>query len=454
MFDALSGRFDDIFTRLRSRGRLSEKQVEEVLREIRLALLEADVSLKVVKAFVADVRERAQGAEIHKSLTPAQQVIKLVQAALVDVLGREAAGLETTSRPPRVILMAGLQGSGKTTAAAKLARLLKGQGRQPLLAACDLRRPAAIRQLQLLGEQTGVHVHAEPDAPQEQAPEVAARALDYARLEGFSDLVVDTAGRMHVDAELMKELREVAVAADPTEILLVCDAMTGQDAVNVAESFLQEVDVTGIVLTKLDGDARGGAALSMAYVTGKPIKFAGVGEKLGDLEPFHPDRMASRILGMGDVLTLIEKAEQAFDDKEAKKMEEKLRKAEFTFEDFLNQLQALKKMGPISQVLGMVPGMSKLPVGDAQLDRQMPKVEAIIKSMTAQERNDPSVLNGSRRARIAAGSGTSIQEVNKLVKQFDEVRKMMKAMSGGKGGKAPKGRVPAGMKLPPGFGGL
>ena len=453
MFDALSGRFDDIFTRLRSRGRLSEKQVDEVLREIRLALLEADVSLKVVKAFVADVRQRAQGAEIHKSLTPAQQVIKLVQDALVDVLGREMAALESTSRPPRVILVAGLQGSGKTTAAAKLGRLLKSQGRKPLLAACDLRRPAAIRQLQLLGEQTGVEVHAEAEAAEDDAPGVAARALEYGRLERFSDLIVDTAGRMHVDPELMKELRNVAHAVEPTETLLVCDAMTGQDAVNVAESFLEEVDVTGIVLTKLDGDARGGAALSMAYVTGRPIKFAGVGEKLGDLEPFHPDRMASRILGMGDVLTLIEKAEQAFDDAEARRMEEKLRKADFTFEDFLGQLQALKKMGPISQVLGMVPGMSKLPVGDAQLDQQMPKVEAIIKSMTRQERNDPSVLNGSRRARIAAGSGTSIQEVNKLVKQFGEVRKLMKAMSGGKAGKGGKARLPAGMRLPPGLGG-
>ncbi len=453
MFDSLSSRFDDIFTRLRSRGRLSEKQVDEVLREIRLALLEADVSLKVVKAFVAEVREQAQGAEIHKSLTPAQQVIKLVQGALVGVLGKEAAGLRTTSRPPRVILMAGLQGSGKTTAAAKLARLLKGQGRKPLLVACDLRRPAAIRQLQLLGEQTSVQVHAEPGANQDEAPAVASRALDHARLEGFSDLIVDTAGRMHVDAELMKELREVAAAAEPTETLLVCDAMTGQDAVNVAESFLEEVDVTGIVLTKLDGDARGGAALSMAYVTGRPIKFAGVGEKLGDLEAFHPDRMASRILGMGDVLTLIEKAERVFDEAEAKKMEEKLRKAEFTFEDFLGQLQALKKMGPLSQVLGMMPGMSKLPIGDAQLDQQMPRVEAIIKSMTRQERNNPSVLNGSRRARIAVGSGTSIQEVNKLVKQFDEVRKMVKAMSGG-GGKGAKRRLPTGMKLPPGLGGL
>jgi signal recognition particle subunit SRP54 len=452
MFDALSGRLDQIFTRLRSRGRLSEKQVDETLREIRLALLEADVSLKVVKAFVAELRAAIEGAEIHKSLTPAQQVIKLVQAALVEILGREAAGLQATSRPPRVILMAGLQGSGKTTAAAKLARLLKGQGRKPLLAACDLRRPAAIRQLELLGEQTAVPVHAEPQAAEDGAPGVAARALVHARLEGFSDLIIDTAGRMHVDAQLMKELREVAAAAEPAETLLVCDAMTGQDAVNVAQSFLVEVDVTGIVLTKLDGDARGGAALSMAYVTGRPIKFAGVGEKLGDLEPFHPDRMASRILGLGDVLTLIEKAESAFDEAEAKRIEEKLRKAEFTFDDFLDQLQALKKMGPISQVLGMMPGMSKLPVGDAQLDQQMPKVEAIIKSMTRHERNNPSLLNGARRARIAQGSGTSIREVNKLVKQFDEVRKMMKAMSSGR--KGAKRRVPAGVKLPPGLGGL
>ena len=444
MFDTLSARLDDIFTRLRSRGRLTEKQVDEVLREIRLALLEADVSLKVVKAFVADVRERAAGAEIHKSLTPAQQVIKLVHAALIDILGHEAAGLESSPAPPRVIVMAGLQGSGKTTAAAKLARLLKQQGRRPMLAACDLRRPAAIRQLELLGEQVGVPVHTELGT--EDAPGVAARAQAGAAAEGFTDLLVDTSGRMHVDAELMAELGKIAKSVDPTEVLLVCDAMTGQDAVNVAEAFLAEVDLTGIVLTKLDGDARGGAALSMSYVTNRPIKFAGVGEKVDDLEPFHPDRMASRILGMGDVLTLIEKAESAFDEAESHKM---LRKADFTFEDFLDQMQALKKMGPLSQVMGMLPGMSKLPVGDDQVDRQLPKIEAMIRSMTPQERNDPTVIKGGRRKRIAAGSGTTIQDVNKLVKQFGEVRKMVKMMSGG-GGK--KMRLPGGMKLPPGMG--
>ena len=449
MFDSLSGRLDDIFTRLRSRGKLSEKQVDEVLREIRLALLEADVALKVVKAFVADVRDRAHGAEIHKSLTPAQQIIKIVHAALIDVLGKEAQGLEHSDRPPRVILMAGLQGSGKTTASAKLARLLKAQGKRPLLAACDLRRPAAIRQLQVLGEQIDVPVHAEPDTDQSHAAQVASRALEYARDEGFTDLIVDTAGRMHVDPELMAELGDVARATNPTETLLVCDAMTGQNTVNVAEAFLEEVPVTGVVLTKVDGDARGGAALSMAYVTGRPVKFAGVGEKLGDLEPFHPDRMASRILGMGDVMTLIEKAEQVFDQAQAEEMEAKLRKAEFTFEDFLSQMQAVKKMGPMSQVLGMLPGMSKLPVGGDEIDNQLPRIEAIIRSMTRQERNDPTVLNGSRRKRIAAGSGTSIQEVNKLVKQFGEVRRMMKAMTGGKGG---KGKMPKGMRLPPGLG--
>ncbi|HEX2051216.1 MAG TPA: signal recognition particle protein [Actinomycetota bacterium] len=450
MFDALSGRLDDIFTRLRSRGRLTEKQVDEVLREIRLALLEADVALKVVKAFVADVRARAEGAEIHKSLTPAQQVIKLVHAALIDVLGKEAVGLRTAPRPPRVVLVAGLQGSGKTTAAAKLARHLKGQGRRPLLVACDLRRPAAIRQLQLLGEQAGVDVHAEPDAAPDDAPAVAARALAHARDEGHTDVLVDTAGRMHVDPDLMRELGAVARAVEPTETLLVCDAMTGQDAVNVAEAFLAEVDVTGIVLTKLDGDARGGAAVSMAYVTGTPVKFAGVGEKLADLEPFHPDRMASRILGMGDVLTLIEKAEEAFDADEARRMEEKLRRAEFTFDDFLSQLQAIKKMGPLSQVVGMLPGMSKLPVGDAQMDAQLPKIEAMIRSMTPQERADPHIIKGSRRRRIATGSGTTIQDVNQLVKQFDQVRKMVKMMGGG--GKGGKMRLPGGMRLPPGMG--
>jgi signal recognition particle subunit SRP54 len=444
MFDTLSGRLDDIFTRLRSRGRLTEKQVDEVLREIRLALLEADVSLKVVKAFVADVRERTAGAEIHKSLSPAQQVIKLVHAALIDILGHEAVGLAPSSRPPRTILIAGLQGSGKTTAAAKLARLLKGQGRKPLLVACDLRRPAAISQLQQLGAQANVPVYAEFD--HHDAPGLAGRALEHARNEGYGDLIVDTAGRLHIDRELMTELSDVSKAVEPVETLLVCDAMTGQDAVNVAESFRQEVDITGVVLTKLDGDARGGAALSMAYVTGRPIKFAGVGEKLTDLEPFHPDRMASRILGMGDVLTLIEKAESAFDEDEARKMEEKLRKADFTFDDFLKQMQALKKMGPMSQVIGMLPGMSKLP-GAADVDQALPHIEAIIKSMTMQERNDPTVINGSRRKRIAHGSGTSIQEVNKLVKQFAEVRKMMRSMSGKKGLRG----LPKGMKLPPGL---
>jgi signal recognition particle subunit SRP54 len=448
MFDSLTDRLDGIFTRLRSRGRLSEQQIDDVLREIRLALLEADVSLRVVKAFVKDVRERAEGAEIHKSLTPAQQVIKLVHAALIDVLGHEAEGLVPTDRPPRVILIAGLQGSGKTTAAAKLALSLKKQGRRPLLAAADLRRPAAISQLQLLGGQADVPVHAEIGA--DDAVAVASEALQIATDDGYTDLIVDTAGRMHVDRELMAELGNVAGAIQPTETLLVCDAMTGQDAVNVAESFLEEVDVTGVILTKLDGDARGGAALSMAYVTGRPIKFAGVGEKLGDFEPFHPDRMASRILGMGDVLTLIEKAETAFDAAEAEEMEEKFRKADFTFEDFLNQMQALKKIGPLSQVLGMIPGMSKLPIGDDQVDRQLPKIEAMIRSMTPQERNNPQVINGSRRRRIASGSGASIQDINQLLKQFEGVRKMMKSMTGGKG--KGKMRMPPGMNLPPGIG--
>jgi signal recognition particle subunit SRP54 len=447
VFDALSDRFDEIFTRLRARGKLTEKQVDEVMREIRLALLEADVSLRAVKAFIADVRERAAGAEIHKSLSPAQQVIKIVNQALIDVLGREAAPLEVAARPPRTILIAGLQGSGKTTAAGKLARYLKRQGRKPLLAACDLRRPAAVRQLQILGEQAAVPVHGGTVGGDPVL--VAQEAVEEAEREGYTDVIVDTSGRMHVDPELMKELRRIAEAVDPTETLLVCDAMTGQDAVNVAEAFLNEVDITGIILTKLDGDARGGAALSMTLVTGKPIKFASVGEKLGDLEQFHPDRMASRILGMGDMLTLIEKAEQAFDQAEAKKMEERLRRAEFTFDDFLDQLQALKKMGPLSQVLGMLPGAAKLPVGEEEVNRQLPKVEAIIRSMTLEERLNPQVLNGSRRRRIASGSGTTIQDVNQLVKQFDQVRKLIKAMGGGKAGKK---RTPAGLRLPPGMG--
>lgn len=445
MFDTLTSRLDDIFSRLRSRGRLTEKDVDEVLREIRVALLEADVALKVVKAFIADVRARAAGAEIHKSLTPAQQVIKIVHAALVDILGSEAVGLVAVPQPLRVILMAGLQGSGKTTAAAKLAQQLSKQNRKPLLVACDLRRAAAVTQLQQLGQQAAVPVYAEPGAT--DAPLVAGRGLKHASNEGLTDVIVDTAGRMHVDPELMTELRDVVAAVDADEMLLACDAMTGQDAVNVAEAFLAEIDLTGIVLTKLDGDARGGAALSMAYVTQRPIKFVGVGEKLADLEEFHPDRMASRILGMGDVMTLIEKAEAAFDAEQAAEMEAKLRKADLTFEDFLSQLRAIKKMGPLSQMLGMLPGMSKLPIGDDEIDSQIPKVEAMISSMTLEERNDPSVINGSRRRRIAAGSGMSVQDVNRLVKQFDQVRKLMKQMGSGK-----RGGPLAGLKLPPGLG--
>src|ERR671918_366707 len=437
MFDTLSTRLDDIFTRLRSRGRLSEKQVEEVLREIRLALLEADVSLKVVKAFVKDVRERADGAEIHKSLTPAQQVIKIVNQALIDILGEANVGLEVSSRPPRVILMAGLQGSGKTTSSGKLARLLKSQGRKPILAAADLRRPAAIRQLQLLGEQVGVPVHAEPDTPDHDAAGVAGRALEHARDEGYSDLIVDTAGRMHVDPELMKELGAVAHAVEPTEILLVCDAMTGQDAVNVAESFLEEVEISGIILTKLDGDARGGAALSMAYVTGRPIKFAGVGEKLGDLEPFHPDRMASRILGMGDVLTLIEKAEKAMDEEKAREAAERMAKDRFTLEDFLSQLREVRKLGPLQDLLGMLPGGAQM-AANVQVDEgQVGRAEAIISSMTPEERRNPAIIGGSRLTRIARGSGTSVGDVNVLLKQFDEARKMMKRLTGGRLPKLP-----------------
>lgn len=446
MFDALSGRFDDIFRRLRGRGRLSEKDVDAVLREIRLALLEADVSLRVVKAFIADVKERAAGAEINKSLTPAQQVIKIVHHALVDIMGSSAATLETSPQLPRTILIAGLQGSGKTAVAARVAAYLKGQGRRALLGACDLRRPAAIRQLELLGEKAGVPVHAEPQ--EKKAEKVGKRALLRARDEGFTDLVVDTSGRMHVVPELMAELARVARAIEPAETLLVCDAMMGQDAVNVAEAFVAEVDVTGIVLTKLDGDARGGAALSMAYTTGRPVKFAGVGEKVSDLEVFYPDRVASRILGMGDVMTLIEKAESAFDEAEAKKMEDKLRKASFSFDDFLAQLHSLKRMGPLSQVLGMLPGMGKLPLDDAQIDSQLPKIEAIIHSMTKGERANPQIIRGSRRTRIARGSGTTIQDVNRLLKQFDEVRKLVKGMVGG----GRRTRLPAGLKLPPGFG--
>jgi signal recognition particle subunit SRP54 len=431
VFDALSDRLQDVFAKLRGHGRLSEEQVDSALREVRLALLEADVNFKVVKDFVARVRARAVGEEVTRSLTPAQQVIKIVHEELIVTLGERNVPLELAPRPPTIIMLAGLQGSGKTTTAAKLARHLTSKGRKPMLVAGDLQRPAAVRQLQVVGEQAGVPVYAPADGSSPGDPvAVAAGGRAEAERSGRDVVIIDTAGRLAIDAEMMAQAAAIAEATRPTEVLLVVDAMTGQDAVQTAVAFKQGIDVTGVILSKLDGDARGGAALSVRSVTGVPIKFATTGEKLGDFEPFHPDRLAGRILGMGDVLTLIERAEELVDRKEAEQMERKLREASFTLEDFLQQLQQVKRMGPLNQVLGMLPGMSR-DLKDIEVDdRDVARVEAIIRSMTPGERHNPKILNGSRRARIARGSGTTTQQVNSVIKQFHEARKMMKQLAG------------------------
>lgn len=438
MFDSLSNRIDGIFERLRGRGRLDEETVDEILREVRLALLEADVHTSVVRAFVGKVRERAVGDEVRKALTPAQQVIKIVHEELIEILGAKNVPLRHAQKPPTVIMMAGLQGSGKTTTAGKLARLLKSRGKRPLLVACDLRRPAAIEQLQLLGEQIDVPVVARHGAT--DAVAVATEGLAEARRMMCDVVIVDTAGRLHVDEEMMAEAAAIRAAINPTETLFVADAMTGQDAVNVATAFLERVDYTGIILTKLDGDARGGAALSIAHVTGRPLKFASTGERLDAFEAFHPDRMASRILGMGDVLTLIEKAEDAFEEDERAEMEEKMRKATFTLEDFLKQMRQIRKMGSISSLIGMLPGAKALK--DVDIDeKELRQVEAIIQSMTAAERHDPGLINNSRRQRIARGCGRTVGDVNALVKQFNQAKVMMRVMAGGGG----VGGLPHGM---------
>ncbi len=428
MFDALSDRFDGIFKRLRGRGRLSDKDVDEVAREIRVALLEADVNVTVVKSFITRVKERARGAEVTKSLSPAQQVIKIVHEELVTTLGGETGKLGISPKPPTIVMLTGLQGSGKTTAAGKLARHLKSDGRRPLLVAADLQRPAAVEQLRVLGERIDVPVFSEPTDP----VKVAKGALKEADRLGSNVVILDTAGRLQVDTELMAELRRMRDKVGPHDTLLVVDAMTGQEAVNVAEAFDDAVGLDGVILTKIDGDARGGAALSVKEVIGKPILFAGTGEKLDDFEPFHPDRMASRILGMGDMLTLIEKAEAAFEEDEAVKAEEKLRKGQFTLEDFLDQMQQVRKMGPLQNLVGMMPGLPK-EARQAEVDEsQLARIEAIIRSMTPEERRDPAVINGSRRLRIAHGSGTSTQDVNGMLKQFKMVQQMMRSVAKGK----------------------
>ena len=429
MFEALSDQLNDTFARLRGKGRLSEADVDAALREVRIALLEADVNVSVVKSMLARVKQRAVGAEVMKSLTPAQQLIKIVHEELIVTLGGDEAPLARPEAPPLVILIAGLQGSGKTTTAAKLARHLKSKGRRPMLVAADLQRPAAIDQLEKLGVSIGVPVYTDRGA---KAPKLVKGALKAARSDSLNVVIIDTAGRLQIDEDLMKELAAVRKAADPDEVLLILDAMTGQEAVNVANGFLDYIELTGLILTKLDGDARGGAAISAREATGRPIKFVGVGEGIDDLDAFYPERMASRILGMGDVLSLIEKAETIYDEEEAELAAEKMLDASFDLEDFLDQFQQIKKMGPLQQLVGMLPGAGTA-LRDVEIDdRHLGRVEAIIRSMTQAERRDPKLLNGSRKRRIASGSGTRPQDVNILLKQFAEMQRMMKDIAGGK----------------------
>lgn len=433
MFETLSDRLQGVFQRLRGRGKLTEADVDAALREVRLALLEADVNFRVVRGFLKALRERAVGAEVMESLTPGQQVIKIVHEELIHLLG-EPVPLTLTGSPPHVIMLVGLQGSGKTTAAGKLALALRKQGQRCLLAAADIYRPAAVEQLETIGKQIDVPVHAM--GTKEQPATIARRAIERARNERLGTVIVDTAGRLQIDAEMMAEIHDIAAAVSPQEVLLVADAMTGQEAVNVAQTFHEQVPLTGLILTKTDGDARGGAALSVRSVTGIPIRFLGSGEKIEPLDPFYPDRLASRILGMGDVLSLIERAEETINAEEAAALEKKIRSASFTLEDFVDQLQQIKKMGSIGQVLEMVPGMSQFmrnPAMAAAMDeRQFARVEAIIYSMTHAERRNPAIIDGSRRRRIAAGSGTTPAEVNQLLSSFRQMQTLMKSLSSGK----------------------
>lgn len=431
-FEGISAKLQSVFKKLTGKGRLSEKDVKEAMREIKLALLEADVNFVVVKDFVKKVSERAVGADVLESLTPGQQIIKIVNEELTALMGSTNARLDFGSTKPAVILMAGLQGAGKTTMCGKLALLLKKQyGKNPLLCACDIYRPAAIDQLKVVGEKAGVPVF---ERGKTDPVQVASEALEYARRNFYDVLIVDTAGRLHIDSDMMDELVRIREAVRPTEILLVIDSMTGQDAVNAAKAFHEAVPLTGVILTKLDGDTRGGAALSVKAVTGKPIKFAGTGEKLGDIEPFHPERMASRILGMGDVLTLIEKAQQAFDEKKAVELEKKMRTASFDLNDYLEQMDQMQSMGSMEDILKMIPGASKL--GNIQIDEKaLARTKAIVLSMTKEERSNPDLLNASRRKRIAKGSGTSVQEVNRLMNQFNQSKQLMKQLSGKKLGR-------------------
>lgn len=428
IFESLSEKLQGALSKLKSKGKLSEKDVKVAMREVKLALLEADVNFKVVKQFIATVSERAVGNEVMESLTPGQHVIKIVNEELTKLMGETESKLQFASNPPTIIMLCGLQGAGKTTLSGKLASLLKKKGKRPLLVACDIYRPAAIKQLQVVGEKVEVPVFSMGD--KQNPVNIAKAALEHGKKNGNDVILIDTAGRLHIDENLMDELENIKNELNPHEILLVVDAMTGQDAVTVAETFNSKLGIDGVVLTKLDGDTRGGAALSIRAVTQKPIKFIGMGEKLDTLETFYPERMASRILGMGDVLSLIEKAQANIDIKKAMELEQKLKKSQFTFDDFLEQLQQMKNLGPLNDILGMVPGLNSKQLKNLNVDeKELVHVEAIIQSMTKNERRDPSIIDGSRRKRIATGSGTNIQSVNKLLKQFKETRKMMKKFS-------------------------
>ncbi len=444
-FEGLSSRLQEITRKLKGKARITDNDLKEMLREVKLALLEADVNYKIVKEFITTIQDKALGADVLKSLTPGQQVIKIVKDELVELLGGTESKINFTPNPPTIIMLVGLQGSGKTTTAGKLANLLRKQGKNPLLVACDVYRPAAIKQLQVVGSSLNIPVFANETS--KDVVHIAKQSQNTAISKLNDVIILDTAGRLHIDEELMEELKNLKSNVKPHEILLVVDSMTGQDAVNVATSFNETVGIDGIILTKLDGDTRGGAALSVKKVTGRPIKFAATGEKLSDIEPFHPERMASRILGMGDVLSIIEKAEEAYDEEEALKLEKKLRKQEFDLDDYLSQLRQIKKMGSFSSLLKMVPGANKL--GDVKIDdKEFIRIEAIICSMTAKERRNSKILNGSRRQRIAKGSGTSVQEVNKFIKSFEMTQKMMKQMQNKKGGfnKMLKGMNPNDLK--------
>ena len=428
MFQSLSEKLENAFRKFKSKGKLTEADIKAGMREIKLALLEADVNFKVVKDFINSVSERAVGQDVLESLLPAQQIVKIVNEELTAVMGGTQSKLVISSKPPTVVMMVGLQGAGKTTHAGKLAGLYKKQGKNPLLVACDVYRPAAIKQLEIVGEKLGIPVFTLGDKV--SPVKIATEGLKFANQKGYDMVFIDTAGRLHIDEELMQELRDIKAQVNPTEILLTIDAMIGQDAVNVAKTFNEMLDVTGVILTKLDGDTRGGAALSVRQVTGKPIKFIGVGEKLDAIEPFYPDRMASRILGMGDVLSLIEKAEQAYDEKKAMELEKKIRESTFTLDDYLDQFAQIKGMGNLDQILAMMPGMKPGALKDAKIDEKaLARTEAIIKSMTKKEREKPEILNASRKKRIAKGSGTTVEEVNKLLKQFDQMRTLMKQFS-------------------------